>query len=413
MKGELTKKYALFFDERGEIMNEYDIQVDLKHGLVFHNQIDLVQNDYNSTIFNFKFNDKDYSNYTKIFQLEYPDGKTWIKEIKEDKITLADLNEENIYVPILIQSGKYYFDIAIYDENSKLTTTKKSYFKVREKISGENIELDDRLPILDDLINSSTKNIIETNNLDIELEGSILTITKKDGTVKSEDVRGPQGFIAFEELTPEQKEELRGPQGLTATIEVGTIETLGPNQMAEVINSGNEHEAIFDFRLPRGEKGDTYEITDEDYEEIEEQVKTDIQPLLNDINETSDNALEVAKTAESIARGKSQSIVFETFEELEVWIKDETNKGIASKGDNLYIKQMWIDEEAGIRQPDYWITEVLDEPNELGYYYEISDLGVEHPDLTNLLSKDEIGEKYLLITYADKTTETIKLVVYK
>jgi len=171
-------------------MNEYDIQIDLEHGLVFHKQIDLVQDDYNSTIFNFKFNNKDYSNYTKVFQLEYPNGESWIKEIKEDKITLADLNKENIYVSILTQSGKYYFDVAIYDENSKLTTTKKSYFKVREKINGENIELDDRLPILDDLINSANKNIKETDNLDIDIENGVVTITKKDGTTKNENVKG-------------------------------------------------------------------------------------------------------------------------------------------------------------------------------------------------------------------------------
>lgn len=213
-------------------MNEYDIQVDLEHGLVFHKEINLVQNDYNSTVFNFKFNDKDYSNYTKVFQLEYPDGKTWTKEIKENKITLADLNEENIYIPILTQSGKYYFDIAIYDENSKLTTTKKSYFNARKKISGEDIELDDRVPILDDLINNVTKNINETNNLDIDIENSIITITKKDGTTKSENV-----------------------------------------------------------------KGDAYIITEEDMQEIETNVKEDIQPILDNIQEKADTAISIAKGA--------------------------------------------------------------------------------------------------------------------
>lgn len=159
--------------------------------------------------------------------------------------------------------------------------------------------------------------------------------------------------------------------------------------------------------------GDDYEITNEDYEEIGEQVKEDIQPLLNNIADTSNEALEISKTAESIAKGKSQSIVKDTWAEMEEWLKDVANKGTHNVGDNLYIKEHWVDKEETIRQPDYWITEVLEEPNELGYYYEISDLGVEHPDLTNLLSKDEIKEKYLLITYEDKATETVKLVVYK
>lgn len=159
--------------------------------------------------------------------------------------------------------------------------------------------------------------------------------------------------------------------------------------------------------------GNDYEITEKDYEEIEEQIKTDIQPLLNDIKGTTEDALEISRNAENIAKGKSSSVVKDTWVEMEQWLKDVANKGTHKIGDNLYIKQVWIDEEKSIRQPDYWITEVLQEPNELGYYYNISVLGTEHPDLTDFLEKDEIKEKYLLITYEDKTTETVKLVVYK
>lgn len=216
----------------------------------------------------------------------------------------------------------------------------------------------------------------------------------------SDDIPNKEDFITNAQKILDETTELN------EEVKTGLTPTIGENENWFICGEDTG-------KTSRGPKGDTYEITDEDYEEIGEQVKTDIQPLMNDVAETSNNALEVAKSAESIAKGKSQSIVFETFEELEVWLKDETNKGTGLIGDNLYIKQTWIDEEETVRQPDYWITEVLEEPNELGYYYEISDLGVEHPDLTNLLSKDEIKEKYLLITYEDKTTETVKLVIYK
>lgn len=163
--------------------------------------------------------------------------------------------------------------------------------------------------------------------------------------------------------------------------------------------------------------GKDYKLTEEDKQAISDitvpKIETDIQPILNDIDETSDNALEIAKNAENIAKGKSSSVVKDTWVEMEEWLKDVSNKGTHEIGDNLYIKQVWIDEEKGIRQPDYWITEVLQEPNELGYYYNISVLGTEHPDLTDFLEKDEIKEKYLLITYEDGKTETVKLVVYK
>lgn len=49
----------------------------------------------------------------------------------------------------------------------------------------------------------------------------------------------------------------QGIQGEAATIEVGTVTTLEPGSNATVTNSGTESEAVFDFAIPRGEKGDT------------------------------------------------------------------------------------------------------------------------------------------------------------
>ena len=153
---------TLLLYERGEYMNEYKIKVNLERGLIINPDIHLVQNDYNSTTFNFEFDDNSYEQYTKVFQLQYPDGTIWKKEIRDNKVTLANFDEEGNPVSILVQTGKYYFDIAIYDNDSKLTTTEKVYFNVREEITGENVEIDDRLPVLDDLINTVNKNIIET-----------------------------------------------------------------------------------------------------------------------------------------------------------------------------------------------------------------------------------------------------------
>lgn len=298
-------------------MNEYKIKVNLERGLIINPDIHLVQNDYNSTTFNFEFDDDSYEQYTKVFQLQYPDGTIWKKEIKDNKVTLANFDEEGNPVSILVQTGKYYFDIAVYDNDSKLTTTEKVYFNVREEITGEDIELDDRLPVLDDLINTVNKNLNETDNLDIDIEDSVITITKKDGSQHSENV-----------------------------------------------------------------KGDDYVITDEDYEEIENQVKSDIQPILENIENT-------ANRAELISKGKAQAKVVKTFEELEEWLRDVSNKGVLNKGDDLYIEAVYTDETKKEIQPDYWVKEVLEEPNEKGYYYEISELGAEKPDLTEYAKKEQ------------------------
>ena len=285
-------------------MREYIIKVNKNK--IESPSIRLVQNDYNSTklIFDFDFQE----DYKKVFHMKLPSGTTWVKEIINNELILADQNNTEI-IPVLVEDGLYEFDIAIYDDNSKLTTTDKSYFNVRSEIKGENVELDDRTPILDDLINETRQAVNEADTLDIDMQNSVITITRKDGTIKSENV-----------------------------------------------------------------KGDSYEITEEDYNTIETNVKSDIQPILENIEN-------VAKKAEVIARGKSASVVTDTWAEMELWLKDIANKGTHKAGDNLYIKAKYTDETMTERQPDYWIAEVLEEPNEKGYYYEISELEADKPDL--------------------------------
>lgn len=135
-------------------MNEFEINVDIKNNKLIAPVIELVQNDYNST--KFKFNFMGDNNYVKTLQLQLPDGSTWIKDIVNNEVVLSD-EKDGQTVPILVQSGKYIFDIAIYSNNAKLTTTNQESFFVRSEITGKNVELDDRLPILDSLIMSANK----------------------------------------------------------------------------------------------------------------------------------------------------------------------------------------------------------------------------------------------------------------
>lgn len=168
-------------------MNEFNIKVDIKNNKLIAPVIELVQNDYNSTKFIFNFiGDNDY---TKVLQLQLPDGSIWIKDIVNNQIVLAD-EKNGKMVPILVQNGKYIFDVAVYSNNAKLTTTNQESFFVRSEIVGQDVQLDDRLPILDDLINKVDKAITETNNLDIDIADSIITITKKDGSKESATVSG-------------------------------------------------------------------------------------------------------------------------------------------------------------------------------------------------------------------------------
>ncbi len=103
-----------------------------------------------------------------------------------------------------------------------------------------------------------------------------------------------------------------------------------------------------------------------------------ITALENDV-ETAQNT---ADAATNIAKGKNQARVFATTEKMYEWLSDEANKGVAQKGDNLYIVDVGV--------PDWWIAEVLDTPNADGRYYELGQLETQKVDLTTI--NDAIDE---------------------
>lgn len=87
-------------------------------------------------------------------------------------------------------------------------------------------------------------------------------------------------------------------------------------------------------------------------------------------------AREMAEEAESIAKGRNQARVFADTDAMNAWLSDAANMGVAQKGDNLYIVALDV--------PDWWIAEVLEEPNESGMYYEIAQLETQKVDLTTI-----------------------------
>lgn len=83
-------------------------------------------------------------------------------------------------------------------------------------VCDSDVEPDDpKVVVLDGLIEKVTKNINETNNLDIDIdENSNVTITKKDGTTKQVNVKGSKGDKGNPGIQGEKGEQgERGPQG--------------------------------------------------------------------------------------------------------------------------------------------------------------------------------------------------------
>ena len=114
----------------------------------------------------------------------------------------------------------------------------------------------------------------------------------------------------------------------------------------------------------RGPKGDNYIITEEDLEEVETQVKTDIQPILENIEN-------VAKQAEVIAKGRATGYVFDTAADLDLWLQNVENTSKLVLGDNLYIRAIGV--------PDYWWDGTTKQV-----------LETEKPDLTAYVKQDQL-----------------------
>lgn len=71
-------------------------------------------------------------------------------------------------------------------------------------------------------------------------------------------IQGEQGIRGEQGIQGEKGDKGdTGATGQAATIAVGTVATLQPNQSAYVTNAGTSSEAVFNFGIPKGEKGDT------------------------------------------------------------------------------------------------------------------------------------------------------------
>ena len=94
-------------------------------------------------------------------------------------------------------------------------------------------------------------------------DGALTIINPTDGSVlgrftanQSSDVQitlptgseGPAGA--------DGKDGAEGPEGKAATIQVGTVQTLAPDQPATITNVGTENAAVFNFGIPKGETGE-------------------------------------------------------------------------------------------------------------------------------------------------------------
>lgn len=235
-------------------MNEYNINVDFTKGRILTNLKRLVQNDYNTTKLNFTF-DKEGR---VLFKMLYPDGTQYVDEIQNNELIFDK--------GVLNQEGTYEYEISLYTGDGRLTDYTVKSFEVRNELvdTDELVEADDRVPVLDTLINE-----IETIKQDVE-----------EGKYNGKD----------------------GVDGKTPNISIGTVTTLESGAEAQVTQTGTIEEPVFNFALPSGEKGEAGGVSLEEVKEIRgiytfknntslNSNSINLQYILGDLNKIINNEL--------------------------------------------------------------------------------------------------------------------------
>ena len=276
-------------------MNEYKFEVNFEKGKIKTDLKKLVQNDHNSTKLNFTF-DKEGK---VLFKLLFPDGATtYIKEIENNELVLG--------AGILTHEGDYEIELSLYSNDGRLTDyATKSFFVRKELINcDEEVEVDDRLPILDQLIN-------ETNSLNVKAErvtnGVEIEVIKKDGTsevvVVQDGAKGEQGIQGERGERGERGEQgVQGIQGLKGetgeqgpkgdkgdTGETGTPGRDGADGFSPIANVSKEDNKVI------------ISITDKE--------GTTTAEVKNGIDETVDNLVNYYLKAETYTKDEVQELI--------------------------------------------------------------------------------------------------------
>ena len=158
-------------------MNVINVKINFEKGTNTIMGTSLVSGDYASTKLVFDF---DTDEGTKIFEMKNPQGETVIvQEITDNELLLAGVDEHENYCSLFNGEGMYVFEVSLYDNGTKLTSTSNRIPVKQEQVLIDDEVVEPYLPLFDELLNEISNLNIEANKVD---HTTTITITKKDGT---------------------------------------------------------------------------------------------------------------------------------------------------------------------------------------------------------------------------------------
>lgn len=114
-----------------------------------------------------------------------------------------------------------------------------------------------------------------------------ITVEKTDGSSETFNVSAKNGIDGKNGQNGKDgingTNGIDGQDGITPNIQIGTVETLEPTEEATVTRTGTDEEPVFNFGIPKGEKGEPGEITEETLDNVvPKQIATDSIININD-----------------------------------------------------------------------------------------------------------------------------------
>lgn len=187
-------------------MNTYNFDVNFTTGRIYGPDLLLVVNDNNSTTFKFTFDQE--GRY--VFKLLYPDNTIYVQDIINGELALTK--------GILNQEGNYKFEISLYGDDNRLTTARIKEFPVRLELvkTDEPVQADDRLPILDNLIEETNKVVESAKNG--EFDGATFTPSvSEDGDLSWSNDKGKDNPPTV---------NIKGAKGDPGAVKMQVVDTL-------------------------------------------------------------------------------------------------------------------------------------------------------------------------------------------